>query len=269
MKEKEKQITLISKLYHHSVSGKKVNLRQNHSHIINQQSNKTMKKVVLMAIAAFALVMASCNGNKTKTVAGGADSDSVAAVDTMAPEAQAAADSLTSVLTNGLQAKDAKAVTTTLATLQTKYAELAKAGKVEEAKAYALKIQEFINKHADEINNVATGNTTIASLVEGIKNLPTSAETTAEEAVSAVKSDVQTIAGAAKSSAEATAKGAAEAAKTAENKANEAVSNAQNKANEAVNKANQKANDAINKANKKANEAVNNATNKALKGLGL
>ena len=229
-----------------------------------------MKKVVLMAIAAFALVMASCNGNKTKTVAGGADSDSVAAVDTMAPEAQAAADSLTSVLTNGLQAKDAKAVTTTLATLQTKYAELAKAGKVEEAKAYALKIQEFVNKHADEINNVATGNTTIASLVEGIKNLPTSAETTAEEAVSAVKSDVQTIAGAAKSSAEAAAKGAAETAKTAaENKANEAVSNAQNKANEAVNKANQKANDAINKANKKANDAVNNATNKALKGLGL
>ena len=229
-----------------------------------------MKKVFLMAIAALAMVMASCHGNKTNTAAGGADSDSIAAVDTNAPEAQLAADSLTTQLTQVLQKKDAKAVTTTLATLQTKYAELAKAGKVDEAKAYALKIQEFINKHADEINTVATGNTTIKSLVDGIKNLPTSAATTAEEAAAAVKSDAQTLAGAAKTAAETTAKGTVDAAKsTAEAKANEAVTKAQNKANDAVNKANQKANDAINKANKKANDAVNNATNKALKGLGL
>lgn len=226
-----------------------------------------MKKVFVVLFAASALVLGSCSGNKAEKAAAN-DSDSVATA--VAPEVQAAADSLTGALTKSLDAKDAKTVTTTLATLQAKYAELAKDGKLEEAKSYALQIQKFINEHAESIKSFAAGNTTISQLVDGIKNLPTSAETTAEQAAAAVKADAQTIANGAKDAAVSTATGAAEAAKAAaEKKVNDAVTNAQTKAANEVTKAQNKANEAVNKANQKANDAVNKATSKALKGLGL
>lgn len=226
-----------------------------------------MKKVFMMLFAASALVIASCGGNKAEKASTN-DSDSVATA--VAPEVQAAADSLTGALTSSLDSKDAKTVTTTLATLQAKYAELAKEGKLEDAKTYALQIQKFIDEHAEQIKNLAAGNTTITQLVDGIKNLPTSAETTAEQAAAAVSTDAQNIANAAKSAAVNTATGAVDAAKAAaETKVNEAVSGAQQKVNDEVTKAQTKAAEKVNEASKKANDAVNKAAGKALKGLGL
>ena len=223
-------------------------------------------------MTALAMTFASC-GNKANPSANGTDTptDTVAV---LSKATEQTADSLTTALSSQLTSKDAKTMTATLAGLQVKYAELVKAGKLEEAKGYAVKIQAFLNQHAEEIQNVVAGNTTIASLVEGIKNLPTKATTTAEEAAAAVKSDVQTLATTAADKAVTDVKAATvDKANEAVNKANDAVNNAKKeaeaKANEKVNNAKKKANDAVNKAANKANDAVNKAADKAIKGLGL
>ena len=210
-----------------------------------------MKKILIMTLVAFAMTFTSC-GNKTKTNADATDS----VADTTATTTVSAADSVTSALTSELSAKDATTLQATIAAVQTKYAKLVKAGKLEEAKTYASKVQEFINKHATDIKTVAAGNTTIASLVEGIKNLPTSAQTTAEEAAAAVKTDAKTIA----TDAANTAVNDAKAATV--DKGTEAVKAEKTAAEEKVNKK-------VTESQAKANKAVNNATNKALKGIGL
>lgn len=273
-----------------------------------------MKKVFLFA-AAIALTLASC-GNKAQTSATEADSTATT-TDTVATagdennaelteEAKATVENMSTELQKAIDAKDSKAAISTLANLQTIYKNLVAQGKLDEAKAYGSAIKALINKNADALKNVASGNTTIASLVDGIKNLPTSAETTAEQAKAAIGEDITSLASPAiakGATAVATAKEAAEAIKNApatvknaaENAANQAVNNAktaaENKVNGEINKANQKATDAVNKekekankavndaktkaankvneANQKANKAVNDAANKALKGLGL
>lgn len=276
-----------------------------------------MKKVFLFA-AAIALTLASC-GNKSQGNAADTDStatenvtDSTAdgenaeATANLSEESKATVETMTAELQKAIDAKDSKAAISTLANLQTIYKNLVAQGKLEEAKAYGSAIKNFVNQNADALKNVASGNTTIVSLVEGIKNLPTSAETTAEQAKAAVGEDITNLASpivakgatavaSAKEAAEiiknapATVKSAAESAanqaidnaKTAaENKVNSEINKAGQKATDAVNKekekatnavnsAKSKASDAVNKANEKANKAVNDAANKALKGLGL
>lgn len=211
-----------------------------------------MKKTFMMAMAAMALTLASC-GNQTKKASEAVDSlgDMMA----VSPEVQATTDSLTSALTSQLDKNDASTLTTTLAALQAKYAELVKSGKLDEAKKYASQVQKFIKEHADKIKSVAAGNATIAALVEGVKNLPTSAEATADEAAAAVKGDVQSVVNNAKA--------------TAAEKTNEAVENtkeaAREKVSEEVSKGQEKVEEAVNKAADKTNEAANNA----MKKLGL
>lgn len=266
-----------------------------------------MKKILFISAAVLAMTFASCD-NKTAAPAASADSATAQTLDTasLAPEAKTALSTLTGVVSQALQNKDPKALTTTLANMQATYKALVNAGKLEDAKTYASAIQNFIKEHADAIKTVASGNTTIASLVNGIANLPTTAETTADEAKAAVAADAvslaapylqkaadakatadaaaaalknapatveaaaKTAADAAVTSAENTAKTAVSNAETAAaNKVNSEVSKAQNKANEAVTKAQNKAAKKVNDAQKKANDAVNNAASKALKGIGL
>lgn len=265
-----------------------------------------MKKIVLAIAAVAAMTFASC-GNKANQEAAATDStatDSVAAVDTtaLAPTTKKSLNTLTGQLTQQLQAKDAKGVTTTLATLEATYKALVNAGQLDDAKTYGKAIQNFIAQNAETIKTVASGNTTIASLVDGIKNLPTTAETTAEQAKQAVTDDAVSLAApyiqkaAAASATAAAAKAALESAPTAakataaaakaavdaapaaakaavEGAANQAVNTAktaaENKVNSEVNKAQTKAAEKVEKAQKKANDEVNKAANKALKGLGL
>lgn len=234
-----------------------------------------MKKVFLLA-AAIALTLASC-GNKTQGNAADADSTATENVDTTAAEgageeadeAALSADSkatvtnLTAELQKAIANKDSKAAITTLANLQTIYKNLVAEGKLEEAKAYGSAIKKFVNANAESLKNVAEGNVTIANLVQGVQNLPTSAATTAEQAKAAISSDITNLATPAIAKGEtavATAKAAAEAVKNApaaaktaaENKVNEAKQNAANK---------------VNAAKQKANDAVNNAANKAIKDI--
>ena len=160
-----------------------------------------MKKVFLFACVAFAL--ASC-GNKAAsndevkedTVAVAVDNDEAAEVTTALEEALKE------------ETKDPAKIEATLTKVKDEYAKLVEEGKVEEAKKYALKIQEFISTNSESLKSAAN-NATVVSLIAGIKNLPTSAEATAEDAVAAVKADAKTVSDAAKNTAEAAATNAA------------------------------------------------------------
>lgn len=147
-----------------------------------------MKKLILFACAAV-IAFASC-GNKAANAEGDATVD-----------AQAVADSITSVLKGYITEGDTAGLQKALASMQALYGELVESGNLDAAKEYASAIQEFVSENADAITSYTGGNTTVSALVEGIKNLPTSAEATAEDALSAVQEDAKDLASDAVSSA--------------------------------------------------------------------
>lgn len=226
-----------------------------------------MKKVFFYAAMA-ALMLASC-GNKTQANASASDSDSVATEQTSAadgsqavdaaltanlsPENKAAVEQLTSNLQKAIASKDSKAAATTLAQLHTKYQQLVEQGNLDEAKAYGSAIQAFVNKNSESLKTLSSGNTTVVDLVNGIANLPTSANTTIEEAKAALSSD-----GAAAKAAAELAKGAAETA--VKDAANQAVNNAKTTAENAASKA---VNDAKAAAASKVNSEVSKVASSA------
>lgn len=195
-----------------------------------------MKKLMIMALALVAITMASC-GDKTKA---GAAADSVAtdSVEAVAEPAEISA------LAEQLKSGDASAVEKAITTVKQRYDQLVTEGKVEEAAAYASKMKEFIDGHAEEINQITSGNATVSTIVEAVKNLPAAATTTAEGAASAAKADVD----------------------AASDKVKDAVEAAPAKAEEAV-KA--KAEETKKKAADEVDKKVNEGVDKALKGVGL
>lgn len=242
-----------------------------------------MKKVLIFA-AAVALTLASC-GNKSQSNVASTDSTATESTDTTAANAEAGEETidesalsedshatianLTAQLQKAVAANDKKAAINTLANMQTIYKNLVAEGKLEEAKAYGASIKNFVNENANAIKNVADGNVTILQLVDGVKNLPTSAAATAEQAKAAISNDVVNLASpviAKGETAIANAKAAEEAIKNApaaakaaaENAANQAVSNAktaaENKVNSEVQKVNDKATSAVNSAKAKVAE---------------
>ena len=252
-----------------------------------------MKKAFIFA-AALALTFSSC-GNKTQNTVANADSAAVVANEEggaeLSEDNKTTIDNLTAELQKAIDVKDAKTTISVLANLQTIYKNLAEEGKLEEAKAYGSAIKKFVNDNAESLKTIASGNSTVESLVNGIINLPTSAAATAEDAKAAITSDVVQLASPAIAKGETvveTAKAAAEMVKNApeavknaaENAAKAAVDDAATKASNAAaegkkkleekrNAERQKAAEKVNEANKKANEAVNKVADKALKGLGL
>lgn len=250
-----------------------------------------MKKVFLAVAAVAAITLSSCGGNTSKSavatdsVAEQADSTVAGSATALSDETNQTITTLTDQATQALQSKDAKTLTTTLATLQATYKALVNAGKLDEAKAYGQSIKHFLAQNAESIKTVTNGDATIASLVEGIQNLPTTAATTAEEAKQAVKDDAVKLAApyiqkaasaaataeaasaalkaapeAAKKIVEAAPAAAKEAAKTA---ATNAVNNAKTAATNAKTAAENKAAAEVNKAEAKAAEKVTKAQNKA------
>lgn len=203
-----------------------------------------MKKILFLACASL-LILASC-GNKTKSNADGVDSVSDSA-EVVSQRVQ----TLVSDITEKLNSSDPTQVQKALESVRDKYEELVESGKVEEAKEYASAIQKFVSENSEKLSDAVKGETTVVNLIEGIKKLPTSAETTAEEAAAAVKAD-----------AEAAANNAKETVKeTAAEKINEATAPVVQKANEAK----KSADAASKKVNEKAEQA--NATVDAAKKL--
>ncbi len=212
-----------------------------------------MKKVFLMAMAAIAFIFAGCGDKKTTPSDNQADTTIV-----MDESADATADSLTSELDVQLAQNNSDAVQATLTSLQNKYAELVASGKLDTAKAYAAKIQQFLNENAEKIKAAAANNATIAALVTGIQNLPTTAEATAEQAEEAVKNNAKDM-----------MKKAEHETNQAIDKAKREASKATDKANAQMNEAKDKAGMALDKSAEEANKKVNQARGQIRKGLGL
>lgn len=215
-----------------------------------------MNKSILFA-AVLALGLASCS-NKTQNAEAQADSTEVVAdsAAVLSEETQSTVDQLSGELTKAIEAKDSKAITTTLTTLQATYKQLVEAGKLEEAKKYGEAIKQLVGEKAEAIKSAAAGDVdAISALVNSVKNLPTTAETTAEEAKAAVEGAANSAATSAKDAAQNEVKKVDEAAQ-------KAVSDTKKAASDKVDQAKQKAKDETKKA-------VNDATDKALKGLGL
>ena len=215
----------------------------------------------MAAAVAMAMAMASCG---TKTPGNAADGDSTVYVDSTAEageagsaalskDTEAKVENVTEQLLKAVEAKDSKAAAAALTAVQTTYKNLVAEGKLEEAKAYGQNIQQFVSQNAESIKAVAGGDVTLKQLVEGVKNLPTSASTTAEQAAAAVKNAPAAVKEAASNAVNNAVDGAKEAA-------GNAVNNAKNAAKA-------KAEEKVNEAKKKANDAVNDAASKAIKGL--
>ena len=111
--------------------------------------------------------------------------------------------------------------------------ELIASGDTAEAKKYAYKLQEFAANHKDDLDGLATGEVTVADLIEGIKNIPNATKTVANEAKEAATSDAKTVKQEVKTAAKEKAN---EEADKAVQKANEATTKAVNEAAEAAKK---------------------------------
>lgn len=192
-------------------------------------------------MAVMALTFAAC-GNKQSANTESNDSN---AVDTTAVAGIAGeADALASDLKAKLEAKDSKGFSDMIASAKQKIDELVKAGKVEEAKAYASKVKQFVDENAETIKQVTNGDATVSSIVSAIKALPADAENAVDAAGDAVKSGAENAVKSAKDAADA-------------------------KVTEVKEETKAKANEAVDNAKKKASDAVDNAANKALNKLGL
>lgn len=212
-----------------------------------------MKKVFLMVMAAIAFIFAGCGNKKTTSSNNQADTTIV-----MDASADATTDSLTSELDTQLSQNNTDAIQATLTSLQNKYAELVASGKLDTAKAYAAKIQQFLNDNAEKIKAAAANNPSIAALVSGIQNLPTTAEATAEQAEEAVKNNSKDM-----------MKKAEQETNQAIEKAKQEATKATDKANAKMNEAKEKAGKALDKSAEEANKKVNQARGQIRKGLGL
>lgn len=220
-----------------------------------------MKKSHFLTIAFATLAMVSC-GNKTDNTNNTEDSTTVedsTIVSGVSQELQPTVEALISNFNQNVDKNDANALATTLANMQVVYKNLVDEGKLEEAKTYGQAIQKYVSDHASELQAMAEGNNNIPSLVEGVKNLPVSAEATIEEAKQAVISTVvskaspeiakgATILNNAQQTAEAV-KNAPEAIKdaaetAAENTVNNAIDNAKAKVQAKADNAKAKADNA-------------------------
>ena len=176
-----------------------------------------MKKIFVAIAVLAAITFTSC-GNSTNE-ATDQDTTEVAA-DTTEEEVD---------LEEALQNGDVDAIKAEVDKVQ----ELIASGDTAEAKKYAYKLQEFAANHKDDLDGLATGEVTVADLINGIKNLPNTGKAVANEAKDAATSDAKTV----KQEVKAAAKEKAnEEADKAVQKANEATTKAVNEAAEAAKK---------------------------------
>ncbi len=200
-----------------------------------------MKKIIICMFAVAALVVTSC-GNKSD-----AETDAASAV---------------TELQTKLEANDAEGFSELVTKSQEAIESLMKEGKIDEAKAYAESLQNFINENAETIKNVTGNNETVNSIVDAIQNIPTGFTGTLDEAKENLQNAAQEVGEGAKGALEELKEEAIAERDKYKNQAKEAAEEAKQKVNDAANQAvedaKQKANDAVNKA---ANDAANKLKN--------
>lgn len=130
-----------------------------------------MKKLFFFAGILAMTALASC-GNKQNAPAEGETIEVAAPVD----------DDVVSMLDAQLKSKDPNALMKTIAAIKEKYAQLVKAGKLEEAKAYMAKAQTYLKEHAAQITAIAGEDSEVGNLVNSVTSMPEAAQNAAEEA---------------------------------------------------------------------------------------
>ena len=193
-----------------------------------------MKKVFMMALAAAAITLSSC-GNKTNVPN---ESEIVDSTEVALNEANTAADEVIAQLTQNIEAKDASALQNALEAVKAKVSEfLTKNPEI--AKEYLAKVQNFLKENTDKIK--VGDNAAVASLVDGIANIPSEsvdALTGAGDALKALGIDLTQQAGDAVEGAKDAVEGAAADAKeSAEKKADELTDEVKKNIGDAVDKA--------------------------------
>ncbi len=195
-----------------------------------------MKKVFMMALAAAAITLSSC-GNKTNVPN---ESEIVDSTEVALNEANTAADEVIAQLTQNIEAKDASALQNALEAVKAKVSEFL-ANNPEIAKEYLAKVQNFLKENTDKIKAVVGDNAAVASLVDGIANIPSEsvdALTGAGDALKALGIDLTQQAGDAVEGAKDAVEGAAADAKeSAEKKADELTDEVKKNIGDAVDKA--------------------------------
>lgn len=187
-----------------------------------------MKKLFLMVAVAISLLAASC-GNKTNNDSNVCDSTVINCNDSTCK--------IENKLKEQLSSNNIDEFQNTIEEIQSKYNELIKNGKTEEAKVLASQVKNFIDNHAKEISTITSENSAISNLIDKIKQMPKDAEQKAKENFDNAKDDINDIAGKAE---ETTKEKISETEKKTENKAKETV--------EKVKKNAKNTSDAINKA---------------------
>ena len=195
-----------------------------------------MKKVFMVALAAAAITLSSC-GNKTNVPN---ESEIVDSTEVALNEANTAADEVIAQLTQNIDAKDASALQNALEAVKAKVSEfLTKNPEI--AKEYLAKVQNFLKENTDKIKAVVGDNAAVASLVDGIANIPSEsvdALTGAGDALKALGIDLTQQAGDAVEGAKDAVEGAAADAKeSAEKKADELTDEVKKNIGDAVDKA--------------------------------
>lgn len=231
-----------------------------------------MKKIFMMAIAAVAMTITSCNGNKNTAPV----EEAIDSVAVLTEEANNAAEEFTSNFAGLLESKDLPSIQGLLETVKTKIAEYI--GKNPEvALSYLGKVQSFLKDNAETIKAVVGSNAAISGLVSNITNIPTESVQTllgASEALGALGVDTKSlVTNAAENAVEGAIDNAKEAVDNAagavKDAAAEAVQGAKDKAADAVQDAKDKAADAVQGAKDKAADAVDKGADAVKKGLGL
>ena len=222
-----------------------------------------MKKLFVMAIAAFAMTFASC-GNKT------AQAPEAEVEDTVVAEVDAAAEAEATInaLAENLESKDMNAFQTALEAVKAKVAEFL-ANNPAIAQEYLAKVQGFLKENADKIKEFVGANAAVSSLIDGIGALPTESIeklTGATDALKALGIDAASLAGKAVEGAKDAVEGAKDATVNAVEGAKDAAANA---VDNAKNAAAEKANAAVEDAKAKTGAAIDKAASDAKKKLGL
>ena len=164
-----------------------------------------MKKIFFAIVTIAAITFSACNG----TAQGGSETDSISAEAVQATEAATEAINELSTAIESASAEDTKTILTQAKEYITK---LQQEGKIEEAKAYLVKVQQYIKDNEEKINEFAKDNEAVSSIVSAIKAIPADALNAAD----AIAEDAETAAEDLKEAGSEALEEAEEAAKAAE-----------------------------------------------------
>lgn len=229
-----------------------------------------MKKIFFAMAALTAMTFTAC-GNKT---AQGDDNDSIPADSVVleeegVAEATEAATTAITALADQLKVEDTASLTYKIEEIKTYVQNLIQNGKLEAAKVYVEKVQNFISDNEEKLSALNIDGTPVKDLLSKVTALADAPELLNNAADAAVSAGKEAVEGAVED-AKTKANDAVEAAKAkAQEKVDAAKAEASAKANEAVESAKSKAYEAGKKAGEDAKKALNDAANEAKKNLGL